>query len=79
MTLPPLKPLRSNITLSPAKLVEFDKVSTDVLRQSLAPGEEHSLKARADGTIVDGLHRIHILRSRGIIVDALPREIVARP
>lgn len=74
-----LQPLRQGITPSPAKLLEFDKVSTDVLRQSLAPGEEHSLKVRPDGTIVDGLHRVHILRSRGIVVDALPREIVARP
>ena len=74
-----LQPLRPGSTPTPAKLLEFDKVSTDVLRQSLAPGEEHSLKVRPDGTIVDGLHRVHILRSRGIIVDALPREIVARP
>jgi hypothetical protein len=79
VTLPPPKPLRSETTPSPAKLLEFDQVSTDVLRQSLAPGEEHSLKTRPDGTIVDGLHRVHILRSRGIRVDALPREIVARP
>lgn len=79
MTLPPMNPLRWETTPSPAKLLEFDQVSTDVLRQSLAPGEEHSLKTRPDGTIVDGLHRVHILRSRGIVIDALPREIVARP
>lgn len=31
-----------------------------------------------DGTILDGNHRIHVLRKRGVDVDGLPREIVAR-
>ena len=31
---------------------------------------------RPDGTIVDGHHRIKILRDRGIDVNARPREIV---
>jgi len=31
-----------------------------------------------DGTIIDGRHRIHILRQRGVDVDELPREIVTK-
>ena len=37
-----------------------------------------SPEARTDGTMVDGHHRIKILRDRGIDVDVLPREIVDR-
>jgi len=40
-----------------------------VLLASLALGEEGCLKTRRDGTILDGHHRIHVLRSRGIDVD----------
>jgi len=73
---PPLKPLHSQTSLSPAKLAVFEKLSTGKLRQSLAPGQEHCLKARPDGTILDGHHRVHVLRSRAENVDALPREVI---
>ena len=75
---PPLKPLHPDVSLSAAKLAEMEQRSTDVLRQSLAPGRRDCLKTRPDGTILDGHHRIYILRRRGIDVDALPREIVAK-
>jgi hypothetical protein len=52
--------------------------STDVLQQSLALGQRDCLKTRPDGTILDGHHRIYVLRRRGIDVDALPREIVMK-
>ena len=52
------------------------RLATDVLERSLIPGQQHSLKTRPDGTILDGHHRIHVLRERGIDVDSLPREIV---
>jgi len=52
--------------------------STDFLQQLLAIGQSDCLKTRPDGTILDGHHRIYILRGRGINVDALPREIVVR-
>lgn len=75
---PSLKPLHDDGTLSKAKLGQYDKLSTSELLDSLLPGQAGSLKARPDGTMIDGHHRIKILRDRGIDVDALPREIVTR-
>jgi len=72
----PLKPLHSETSLSPAKLATFEKLSTEVIKQSLVPGQPHCLKARPDGTILDGHHRIHVLRGRNEDVDALPREVL---
>ena len=76
--LPPLKPLHSETSLSAAKLATFEKLSTDAITQSLAPGLPHGLKARPDGTILDGHHRIHVLRMRNEDVDTLPREVLER-
>ncbi len=53
-------------------------MSTDALILSLLPDQDGSLKVRPDGTILDGHHRIKILRSRGVNVDGLPREVVSR-
>jgi hypothetical protein len=77
-TQPPLKPLHSDSSLIGSKLDKFGKLSSPELIDSLKPGEQGSLKARPDGTIVDGHHRIKVLRDRGIHVDALPREIIPR-
>ena len=76
---PPLKSLHSITSLSLAKLAEFERLPTDALKQSLVPGEKGSLKARLDGTILDGHHRVHILRQRGVAVDEFPREILQGP
>jgi len=73
-----LKPLHPDASLSPAKLAEMEQRSTDILQQSLAPGRRDCLKTRPDGTILDGHHRIYVLRGRGFDVDALPREIVVK-
>jgi hypothetical protein len=78
MSLPPLKPLHSDISLSPAKLRQFEQWSTQQLIDSLKPGSAGALKARPDGTILDEHHRIKILRNRGVAVDELPREIIDR-
>jgi len=78
MPKPPLKPLHSDASLSQSKLAQLSNVSTEVLLSSLEPGQDHSLKVRPEGTILDGHHRVKILQSRGVDVDALPREIVAR-
>jgi hypothetical protein len=75
---PPLKPLHSETSLIQSKLNQFDRVSTDELLASLLPSQQGSLKARPDGTILDGHHRITILRVRGIDVDHLPREIITK-
>ena len=75
---PPLKPLHSEASLIQSKLDHFGRISTDELKNSLAPAHKDSLKVRPDGTILDGHHRIAILRLRGIDVDHLPREIIPK-
>lgn len=71
----PLKALHADDSLSPVKLSQMERLSTEALKLSLAPGQRDCLKTRPDGTILDGHHRIYILRERGVDVDALPREI----
>jgi hypothetical protein len=77
-SVPSLKPLHPDASLSPAKLEEMKLRATEVLRNSLLPGKKDSLKTRPDGTILDGHHRIYVLRMRGVDVDALPREILVK-
>ena len=69
-----LKPLHLEASLSQPKLTSFRRLSTDELIESLRPGGPGALKVKPDGTIMDGHHRVHILRERGVDVDALPRE-----
>lgn len=76
--MPPLVPLHPDSSLVPSKLEQYAKASTQALIDSLRPGLDGSLKARPDGTMVDGHHRIKILRDRGEDVDSLPREIVPK-
>jgi ParB-like chromosome segregation protein Spo0J len=64
--------------LSQPKLTQFSKLSTEDLIESLKPGKAGALKVRPDGTILDGHHRIKVLRDRGVVVDALPREIISK-
>ena len=61
-----------------SKLESFRKVVSDDLIGSLRPGRPRALKPRPDGTILDGHHRIAVLRERGVDVNALPREIMPR-
>jgi len=75
---PYLKPIHPDSSLVQSKLEYFERLSTDELRLSLQVGQENSLKTRPDGTILDGHHRIAILRLRGVDVDVLPREIIAK-
>ena len=75
---PPLKPLHPDSSLSPAKLAKYGNWTDQELIDSLQPGQQHSLKVRPDGTMVDGHHRIKLLRQRGVKVDALPRELVPK-
>jgi len=76
--IPPLKSLHSEESLVSSKLAQLDRLPTHVLVQSLRPGEPHCLKTRLDGTIIDGHHRVHVLRRRGVNVDGLPREVVLK-
>jgi ParB-like chromosome segregation protein Spo0J len=75
---PSLQPLHSDESLIRSKLDKYGKRSNQELLDSLKPGQQDSLKARPDGTMVDGHHRIKILRDRGINVDVLPREIIPK-
>jgi len=77
-SLPALKLLHPESALVASKLAGFEKLTTETITASLLPGQESCLKTRSDGTILEGNHRIHILRKRGVDVDKLPREIVAR-
>ena len=72
----PLKPLHPDSSLSQSKLEQYAKLSTEVLLLSLCPGQPGVLKVKQNGTIMDGHHRIKLLRERGINVDMLPREII---
>lgn len=74
----PLKWLHPEAALNRLKLAEMERCTTPVLQSSLLPGQKDCLKTRPDGTILDGHHRIYVLRQRGVEVDLLPREIMVR-
>ena len=76
MAQPPLRLLHSEASLSKVKLDQFRRVSTTELIESLRPNAPGGLKARPDGTVLDGHHRIVVLRERGVDVDTLPREVL---
>ena len=78
MEIPPLQPLHLNSVLSQAKLNHYARLTTEALICSLEPGQVGSLKTRPDGTVIDGHHRIAVLRERGIDVDVLPREVLTK-
>jgi hypothetical protein len=75
---PALRPLHPDDALLRLKLDQFRRLSTEILLESLLPGKVGALKTRPDGTIIDGHHRITVLRERGVDVNLLPREIVRR-
>lgn len=75
---PPLKSLHPDSSINPVKLAQRERLSTEILITALLPGLEGCLKTRPEGTILDGHHRIHVLRRRGVDVDGLPREIVEK-
>jgi hypothetical protein len=64
--------------LNVVKLSQFRRLSTEELRSSLCPGQPGCLKARPDGTVLDGHHRLSVLMERGENIDDLPREIIKR-
>lgn len=76
MAQPPLRLLHSEVILNRVKLGEFRRLSTAELIESLALGRPGALKTRPDGTVLDGHHRIVVLRERGVDVDTLPRDVV---
>lgn len=75
---PPLRLLHSEAVLSQVKLEQFRALPTAGLVASLRPGESGALVTRPDGTVLEGHHRLVVLRERGIDIDALPREVRPR-
>jgi ParB-like chromosome segregation protein Spo0J len=75
MEQPPLRSLHSDELLSEAKLEKMRGRPSEELLESLLPGRLECLKTRPDGKVLDGHHRIKVLRERGVNVDMLPREI----
>lgn len=75
----PLIPLHSEALLSQVKLNKFRGIETRLLVESLRSGQPGSLKTRPDGTMLDGHHRIAVLRERAFAVDELPREVFRKP
>ena len=65
----PLVPLHADASLIASKLQQYDKH---------AYAEPGRVAKGPDGTILDGHHRLKILRDRGIEVHALDREIVRK-
>jgi hypothetical protein len=51
-------------------------MATDRLIESLRPGQPAALKAKPDGTVLEGHHRLTVLRERSVDIDTLPREVV---
>jgi len=70
----PLRFLHAEQVLSQVTLEQFRKVSTPALIESLRPRQSGALGAKADGTVLEGHHRLIVLRERGINIDALPKE-----
>ena len=75
---PPLKSLHAESTLNEAKIQMFSRISDEDLIESLKPGQPGALKARPDGTVMDGHHRLRVLRDRGVAVDQLPRDVIPK-
>jgi hypothetical protein len=64
--------------LNSVKLAQFRRLSTEVIKASLQPGQSGSLKVRSDGTVLDGHHRLSILLERGEDIHSFPREIMEK-
>jgi hypothetical protein len=75
---PRLVPLHADESLVASKLAAYQRLTTAELIESLRPGRVGSLKTRPDRTMIDGHHRVKVLRDRGIDVDGLPREVIAK-
>ena len=58
------------------KLARFRTIETAELVESLRPAQSGALRTRADGTVLEGHHRLVVLRERGIDIDDLPREVL---
>ncbi len=69
--LAPLKLLHSEATLSKVVLSDFNKMSTSDILKTFKTGEP--LIVKADGLVMQGNHRVHVLQQRGFDVNSIPR------
>ena len=76
--LPALKSIHRDDQLLLLKLTWLRSQTTAWIVQSLSLHQHDCLKTRPDGTILDGNHRIKVLRERGYDIDALPRDIITK-
>jgi hypothetical protein len=67
--------LHSPTILSVVKLERFRTLTTAGIIESLRPGQSGALTTKPDGTVLEGHHRLSVLRERGVDVDVLPREV----
>jgi hypothetical protein len=67
--------LHPDSSLSKASLAYWRGQTTERIVESLRPGRLHSLKAKANGIIMDGNTRMKILEERGYRVETLPFEL----
>lgn len=74
---PKLHFLHSQDALNQGKLELLRRLPTEVLKRTLRSVEPGSLKARPDGTVLDGHHRLLVLLE-GENIDQLPREIMEK-
>jgi hypothetical protein len=74
---PKLKFLHPPTSMSQAKLKDIRGLTTDKIKASLNGGKD-GLKARPDGTLLDGHHRLTVLLERKVDINALPREIIEK-
>jgi hypothetical protein len=70
--------LHAQSSMNQVKLRVFRGLSTEALLLSLRPGSAGCLKARPDGTVLDGHHRLCILLERDVDIHCLPREIIEK-
>lgn len=75
---PRLRFLHSDDLLNAVKLAQFRRLPTEELQSSLRPGQPGCLKARPDGTVLDGHHRLSVLIERDEDIHGLPREIIEK-
>jgi hypothetical protein len=71
---PKLKRLHPDSRLEKSKLDRLRRSSSSDMIESLKPGMPEPLRVKADGTIMNGNHRIKVLEERGGDIDALPFE-----
>ena len=64
--------------MSKVKLAQLERLTTEYIESTLTPGNPDCLKARPDGTLLDGHPRIQVLLARGVDVNELPRQIVIK-